>query len=287
MSNKVLATHVDADLERPALQNLPAVVLLSPRLVDRPKFLAELLGEGRYLYYSLPGPVSNLDDFLLGLVQNLRSVEDGFSEQTLRLLSGSGKRRPDLATALAQDLAQAGVDCLVLDQVDYLTADEATRDFVEQLAQKLSGQRVICLGRWLDHRLWLPLVQQGQAVVLGDAGFAAGSLDKPHLDIYALSGGEVLLNGLPIREWGGPLAHHLFLYLLSHPLVTRDEIFQTFWPRLSTKEATNVYHVTKRKIAELIGGELTTNKGGLYRLSANRSLYNQPLTFGSLAVHAM
>ena len=42
-------------------------------------------------------------------------------------------------------------------------------------------------------------------------------------------------------------------------MVTRDEIFETFWPGLPTKEATNVFHVTKRKISERLGYELTSS----------------------------
>jgi two-component SAPR family response regulator len=42
--------------------------------------------------------------------------------------------------------------------------------------------------------------------------------------------------------------------------VTRDEIFETFWPNLNVKEATNVFHVTKRKISERIGAKVSDNK---------------------------
>ena len=38
-------------------------------------------------------------------------------------------------------------------------------------------------------------------------------------------------------------------------MATRDDIFNTFWPSLSIKEATNVFHVTKRKVNEILGFE--------------------------------
>jgi two-component SAPR family response regulator len=68
------------------------------------------------------------------------------------------------------------------------------------------------------------------------------------------------------------LPRNLFFYFMDHPLVTRDEIFETFWPNLSVKEATNVFHVTKRKISERISMkvgndgsyELTQYSGGFY-----------------------
>ena len=51
---------------------------------------------------------------------------------------------------------------------------------------------------------------------------------------------------------------------MDHPLVTRDQIFDVFWPTLSVKEATNVFHVTKRKINERLGYDLTQYASGFY-----------------------
>jgi two-component SAPR family response regulator len=56
-------------------------------------------------------------------------------------------------------------------------------------------------------------------------------------------------------------------------MVTRDDIFNTFWPGLNTKEATNVFHVTKRKISERLGFELTSYSGGFYRPSTQMYLH--------------
>src|SRR5690606_39065220 len=53
-------------------------------------------------------------------------------------------------------------------------------------------------------------------------------------------------------------------YFIDHPMVTRDEIFEIFWPHLGTKEATNVFHVTKRKISEKLGYEITAYSNGFY-----------------------
>ena len=64
-------------------------------------------------------------------------------------------------------------------------------------------------------------------------------------------------------------------------MVTRAEIFQTFWPNLTTREATNVFHVTKRKISEVLGTELTVYGSSFYhispqiQLSYDVSLFNQ------------
>jgi two-component SAPR family response regulator len=52
---------------------------------------------------------------------------------------------------------------------------------------------------------------------------------------------------------------------MDRNLVTRREIFEIFWPELSVKEATNVFHVTKRKISERIG--LKINPENSYELT--------------------
>jgi two-component SAPR family response regulator len=75
---------------------------------------------------------------------------------------------------------------------------------------------------------------------------------KPTLETYALGRGYGIVNGQTINNWDGALPRNLFFYFVDHPLITRDQIFEVFWPRLATKDATNVFHVTKRKISERI-----------------------------------
>lgn len=57
--------------------------------------------------------------------------------------------------------------------------------------------------------------------------------------------------------------------------------FSDFLGGLNTREATNVFHVTKRKISEVLGTELTLYGSGFYhispkiQLSYDVSLFNQ------------
>jgi two-component SAPR family response regulator len=102
--------------------------------------------------------------------------------------------------------------------------------------------------------------------------FTVEPVPKPQLEVYSLGRGYALVNGQQITNWDGALPRNLFFYFMDHALVTRDQIFQTFWPDLSVKEATNVFHVTKRKISERISMkvgssknyELTQYSGGFY-----------------------
>ena len=72
----------------------------------------------------------------------------------------------------------------------------------------------------------------------------------------------------------GALPRNLFFYFIDNPLVTRDDIFGTFWPTLSIKEATNVFHVTKRKISERI--TMKVEESGNYELTQYSSGFYMP-----------
>jgi two-component SAPR family response regulator len=65
-------------------------------------------------------------------------------------------------------------------------------------------------------------------------------------------------------------------------MTTRSEIFATFWPSLSTREATNVFHVTKRKISEVLGVDLTLYWSGFYRLSSDIQLSYDTALFAEM-----
>lgn len=65
---------------------------------------------------------------------------------------------------------------------------------------------------------------------------------------------EVGAFGLPLVKIGGKLVHweplplQLFMFLVDKEAATRDMIFEAIWPALGVKAATNVFHVTKRKV---------------------------------------
>lgn len=96
--------------------------------------------------------------------------------------------------------------------------------------------------------------------------------DMDLLEVRAFGEGQVLLNGKRVKNWDGLLPRALFFYIVDRGMTTRDDIFKTFWPNLNVREATNVFHVTKRKISEVIGMDLTTYWSGFYRISPNINL---------------
>jgi two-component SAPR family response regulator len=92
------------------------------------------------------------------------------------------------------------------------------------------------------------------------------------LEVRSFGAGHVLLNGQNVDSWDGVLPRSLFFFLVDQGMTTRNQIFETFWPHLSTREATNVFHVTKRKISEVLGTDLTAYVSGFYRISPNIEL---------------
>ncbi len=102
------------------------------------------------------------------------------------------------------------------------------------------------------------------------------------LEVRALGGGRVLLNGVPVNEWDGVLPRSLFFYLVDKGMTTRNEIFETFWPNLSVREATNVFHVTKRKISEVLGVDLTSYWSGFYHISEKIQLSYDVVQFSEM-----
>lgn len=92
------------------------------------------------------------------------------------------------------------------------------------------------------------------------------------LEVYAHGDGRVVVNGVAVGKWDGHLPRALFHFFVDRGLVTRDEVFENFWATLQTKEATNVFHVTKRKIHDMIGFDLTTYTSGYYRIASDVDL---------------
>lgn len=257
------------------------VVLLYPWTNYRNLFLTHFLSSAKegLLYYRIPSEVASLNDWLKDLVTEFDAVLGGFGRHLNQVLS---KNEPDiLGEALAADLAAYSSDPIVLfiDEFDRVPLDGMFRKFILALVRTLPDHVQIAFSsRLLTYQPWYDMIARGDAIVLGteyrrnDVMFTVEEAPKPQLEVYALGRGYALVNGQQITNWDGALPRNLFFYFMDHPLVTRDEIFKTFWPDLTVKEATNVFHVTKRKISERISlkvgesgsYELTQYSGGFY-----------------------
>jgi DNA-binding SARP family transcriptional activator len=188
------------------------------------------------------------------------------------------------AQSMLNALKQYDRFTLIIDAFDL--ADESVAGWIAALTKSLpQGSQIIVAGR----RLPLSLMQNKSVqnrVQLFPLDPERMLLDYAHqptdhalLEVYGLGLGQALINGQRIDKWDGILPRSLFFFFVDRGMVTRDEIFQTFWPSLSIREATNVFHVTKRKISEILGFDLTVYWSGFYRISPDVDLHYDVVKF--------
>jgi two-component SAPR family response regulator len=259
------------------------VILLYPWTNYRNLFLTYFLANAKegLLYYRIPAEQNNIAAWLRGMIAEFEHVLGKFGSRLRDMLDTQDPAL--LGKALAADLALLKLDpiTLYIDELDRIPMDDAFNTFIIALVKALPEKvQVAFSSRLLMYQPWIDMVARGDAVVLGteyrrnDVMFTIEANPRPQLEVYALGRGHALVNGQQITNWDGALPRNLFFYFIDHPLVTRDEIFKAFWPDLPIKEATNVFHVTKRKIAERISGKI--NDGGNYELTQYNSGFYIP-----------
>lgn len=199
---------------------------------------------------------------------------------------------PQLAAkALIDAITPHGKILTILDAYDIAPQPEATAFLAAFVHALPPGSRVILGGRELpmpllehpDLRGRIALIPVNPDKMMLDYTQSIGNIV---LEVRALGPGRVLINGRLIEHWDGVLPRTLFFYFVDRGMTTRDEIFQTFWPTLSTREATNVFHVTKRKISEILGADLTVYWSGFYRISPELELHYDVVKFAEAIQNA-
>ncbi len=262
------------------------VILLYPWANFRNVFLTYFLNdvEEGLLYHRIPENMDTLNQWVAGLLDELQSVISGFGANLSSALENGSPAA--IGEALAQDLNTVSAERIVLflDELDRVPQDAIFREFVTGLVNNLADNAQLAVNsRVLTYEPWINWVNDDTAVVLGiehrrsNLMFTKEETPKPQLEVYAFGRGHALTNGREIRNWDGALPRNLFFYFIDNPLVTRNQIFDIFWPKLSVKDATNVFHVTKRKITERISlnvddednYELTEYSVGFY-LASNK-----------------
>jgi len=273
------------------------LVVLYPRNRYRNAYLSRYLREpdcGLY-YYALQTTDRNLRKFLNNLIEDLDASTDGFGDN-LRAAIAAKAGAQDLAAAFAEDLRALSSEpfTLLLDQYDRLPEKEETKRFMEALIEHMPAHgQIIINAREQAYLPWFDLVSEQKATVLGaefvpeESAPPTPAPEVPHIEVYSLGRGYTLVNGVPVTHWDGELPKNLFYFFMDHELVTRDEIFDVFWPTLSVKEATNVFHVTKRKINERLGYDLTQYASGFYSHSDKLDIFYDVASFSKAVEEAM
>lgn len=178
----------------------------------------------------------------------------------------------EAAASHADKRALDGFASVICDELDR-ARPQAMDAFIRSLLQQFTG-RIIVFTRSASAiplqdasvRLITRFLPVSDTLMLWDYAQrnpASGTL----LEVRAFGEGRVQLEGKDIVNWDGVLPRALFFFLVDRGMVTRGEIFQTFWANLPVREATNVFHVTKRKISEVLGMDLTKYEAGFYYIS--------------------
>lgn len=262
------------------------LLLLYPWTSYRTAFLAYVVDdpERDLVYYRTTDDDTEIKEWLQHLSANLQENVPNFGGALADALAGDDVVQ--WAEALVQDVSKVieGEDRSIfffIDEVDRIPHDEKLQTFMHTLVKGLPQNiKLVVSSRLLRYQPWYDLVSEGDAVVLGterranDVMFTVVDDPKPALEVYALGRGYALVNGEEITNWDGALPRNLFFYFVDNPLVTRDQIFEVFWPKLTTKEATNVFHVTKRKISERI--TMKVSEPGSYELTQYGSGFYTP-----------
>ncbi len=186
-----------------------------------------------------------------------------------------------------------GVEQLILDECDCANPSEFA-NFLSALLQQFATGRIIIATRQPPHavleddqlRAQMQFLPVDEDLMLWDYARRGVKSEAEEnavlLEVRALGNGRVLKDGKSVNNWDGLLPRSLFFYLVDKGMTTRNDIFATFWPNLSVREATNVFHVTKRKISEVLGTDLTEYWSGFYHISPKIELSYDVVRFSEL-----
>ncbi|MFN8379969.1 MAG: bacterial transcriptional activator domain-containing protein [Anaerolineae bacterium] len=242
------------------------VVLIPPWTHYRAMFISKFLANAdEGLLYSQMTPGASIAEWLTALSRQIRSVIPEFGEQIAAQLTADSPTPEELGAALGADLNAIATQPLLLfiDEFDPQSWADAMAPFLGSLVDALGDSvKIVLSSRLQSYHPFSNVVASGVAVILGiewernNLRFVVETQPKPQIEIYALGKPQALVNGQAILQWEGMLPKLLFYYLADHRLVTRDQVFQDFWPKVSTKDATDIFHVTKHKVTEVLSRPL-------------------------------
>lgn len=242
----------------------------------------ELLETVGGTYINLPATPITLDGMISLIAERLQDTQ----AETLPQLNG------DPARQLAEVINQHPQFLLVIDGYEWVDTPEV-HDFIFRLAQQLQPERRLLLkGQGFPlELLGLEGIREMAAILPVDddellVDHTQYEPDKIVLEVRSLGPGQAYVNGRKLAHWEGLLPKCLFFFMVDRGMTSREDIFNTFWRDLKKREATNVFHVTKRKISELLGVDLTTYSSSFYRIADNIVLHYDVITFLEAAQNA-
>ncbi len=257
---------------------------LVARLVNTPDLTA--------FYYAMGPDDIDLASFISSLVHDLSDQHPTFGRHISLLYQDVYE---DLDTNLnliletfANELEEMSEQpfLFILDEYDRSDSADDVQRFIEKLVDYLPNRcHIVINSRTLPRLSWASLIAKRKALLLKDEHLIRRNFyntmtgDKSQLEVYALGPGYVLIDGKLISEWEGHLPRLLLFFALDRPVVTRSEICQAFWSELTSDQAVNVFHVTKRRLHKALGMDVLIHEGGYYRLNPELTIYYDAMEF--------
>jgi hypothetical protein len=263
-------------------------VILHPSSKHRTALVAHLLTSEEYipLYYALTPESGDLEVFIDSMLRSFAEQHDEIgryaSAAHAQFHRGVNAFRDAAIEGLVRDFQSLdGMRTLVIfDNFDYAENAEDVQRFVEELIVKLPENCLAVInGRSQPRFPWNSLIAQTRAIILDDDKVVTQTLqpsfENPigQLDIFAIGPGFVYFDDKQITDWEGHLPRLLLFFAVDRGVITREDFHRAFWGDLSDVQATNVFHVTKRRLHRAFNMEMLEHQDGNYRLRPGISVY--------------
>src|SRR5262249_44031799 len=276
------------------------IILLHPASRYRTVLVSRLLSDHAMptFYYAMGADDVDIKSFVAGFTHDLAEQVPTFGANANMVSLDQLIDLTPLLEAFSADLDALSEEpfYLILDEFDRARVGDDLQSFLEGLVDYMPAQcRIVISSRNLPRFPWMSLITQHKGVMLRDEGVVAEDFyqnqakDQARVEIFGLGPGTVAVDGAPVDNWEGHLPRLLFFFSLDRPIVTRSEICQAFGRKLTTEQAVNVFHVTKRRLhkaIESLGVDVLIHDDGSYRVNPDLSIHYDVTDFVSALVQA-
>ncbi len=258
------------------------VLLVSPWSNYRPVFFAQMeaLHKQGLIYYITPAQIETFSELIADIASQIRASSPSFGENLNKLQSTANET--DAGEAFAKDLNALATSSLILilDEIKPALFDDRTEGLNALINTLGDHVKLVFSSQIAPYQPWKTWLTNKTASVLnierhrGELTFVPDAMAIPQLEVFGFGPGTAFIDGLEVTQWEGMLPRTLFFYFIDNPVASRDDIFRDFWPqpRVAVKDATDIFHVTKHKVSEVLNKrlgipnivDLTAYKQGVY-----------------------
>ena len=270
------------------------IVVLHPTNRLRNVLLASLVGDPgiQTFYYSFDLDDTNLLNFITSITHEMSNQHPLFGRH-INLLKSNILKDPykyidDILRAFVRELSEMhdGEFYFILDEFDRADRADDVQRFIERLSHFLPDRcKLIINTRTLPRMPLLAMIAKRHAVILRDDHLVREdfyhnrNLEGAMLKVLSLGPGYVFLGDHLVERWEGHLPRLLLFFSLDRPVVTRNEICETFWKGLDIDQAVNVFHVTKRRLHKALEIDALMHDGAYYRINPDVPFYFDAVEF--------